>query len=128
MKLLDAPRAIRRGMKAAEKAAMLSTSPCHRVGAALFRGNKLISIGFNSTKSHPRSSTLDGMHHAEFACLMGLWKYSIVGSVVFVLRLTRANRKGISKPCPECHKLLEMLGVKKVFYINKAGDVEGMKL
>lgn len=128
MTLKEAPGAVRRGMKAAEKAAWLSKSPSHRVGAAIFKGTKLVSYGWNSRKSHPRSHTIQKGHHAEFAALMANWKYDLIGATIYVTRLTRGGNIGIAAPCKECRKLIEACGLKRVVFTNREGEVEEWRL
>lgn len=107
---------------------MISTAREHRVGAALFKGSRLLSIGWNNTKTHPASTTRYNAQHAEFNCLIGQHKIDVCGATLFVVRLTKASNDGVSKPCEHCEKLIRAAGVRKVFYINRKNEIESMKL
>lgn len=135
----NAPKAIRRGMKVAYEMAMQSTSPCHKVGAAVYKGSRLISSGVNSRKTHPDSRTISNGQHAEFASLVNLHKHregptstwngnTLHGTTVFVIRLTRGLRVGISRPCDACYALLCAMGVKKVVFIDREGKIATVRL
>jgi deoxycytidylate deaminase len=114
-------------MRYAIKAALLSGAEHHRVGAAIFKGKSLVSLGWNSTKTHPDSKTRYNAHHAEFDCLMGNYKHDLVGASIFVARITKGGRLGVSKPCSECEVIIRGVGIKKIYYINQNGEVERMK-
>lgn len=118
---------LQRGMRAAIKAALLSGAEHHRVGAALFKGKSLVSIGWNSKKTHPDSLTRYKAHHAEFACLTGLYKTDLATTTIFIARITKGNNIGISKPCDACATLLRTSGIKKVFYTNQKGEIERLR-
>lgn len=118
---------IQRGMRYAIKAALLSGAEHHRVGAAIFKGKSLISLGWNSTKTHPSSTTRYNAHHAEFDCLMGNYKHDLVGASIFVARITKGGHLGIAKPCPSCEAVIRAAGIKKVYYTNNAGSVDKLR-
>lgn len=107
---------------------MLSCADEHKVGAALMKGKTLVGVGWNSTKTHPKSCTRYNGHHAEFACLIGPSKYAIVGATIFVARITRGGNLGISKPCDKCEEFLRAAGVRCAYYYNRNGEVEKMRL
>jgi len=114
---------LRRGKRAAIKAALLSEFYAHRVGVALFKGSKPIHIGFNKHKSHPQSVCFT--QHAEFSALL---KRNIRNDsknlTMFVARLTRTNKIRLAKPCAECQKLLLSVGISKVYFTNHKGNLE----
>jgi deoxycytidylate deaminase len=112
---------IQRGLKAAQKAALCSTG-YHRVGAAVFKGKRMLSVGHNKPKTHPDSTTVQYGHHAEFACFIATYKYDLAGATIFVVRLTRGGRLGISKPCKECWSWIRAMGIKKVVYLDRNGN------
>src|SRR5688572_12536858 len=100
-------RTIERGIKYAMKAAQFSeVQGRNKVGAAILKGKTLVSIGWNSDKTHPSSKTRYHAHHAEFSCLIGTRKVDISGATIFVVRITRRGKTGISKPCTECQEVI----------------------
>jgi deoxycytidylate deaminase len=121
-------KSIDRGIKFAKNAAIMSGAPHHKVGAAIFAGRRLISLGWNSKKTHPDSKTRHQAHHAEFAALIGNYKYDLVGAVIYVTRITPGGVLSMSKPCEHCQEVIRASGIRKVFYTNHAGDVEKLCL
>lgn len=110
-----------RGLRTATKAARCSANN-HRVGAALFKGRRLIAVGWNTLKTHPDSETFNQLQHAEFSCLMGQYKYDLVGALLYVVRLTRGGKPGISKPCAPCMDWIRACGLRKVIYLDHNGE------
>lgn len=119
---------IDRGYETARDAAKLVTHSRYRVGAALYRGSRLISIGFNCDKTHPRQNSIFRWQHAECNCLLGTRKLDLRNAVLFVVRVTRRGRIRISKPCDDCQEILRAAGVRHVYYINRAGERDYLRL
>lgn len=115
-------RFVRKGMQKAIDAACLSDYPTYHVGAALFERRKLVSIGWNTRKTHPACPTFS--RHAEFSVLLGVPKSVVVGATVFVARVTRRGLVRMAKPCETCQVWLRAAGVKKVYFSNHHGVVE----
>lgn len=116
---------IDRGLKYAEKAATLSNNEKFRVGAAIFRGKRLISMGWNNTwKTHPESKARFKACHAEFAAIQGNYKYDLIGATIYVVRITNANRRGMAKPCKYCEEVIAAAGIEQVIYTNQKGEPE----
>lgn len=117
------PKAVKRGMRIARNSAKLSVAN-FRLGAALYNGNKLISIGWNQRKTHPLSTTRFKTQHAEFSCLVGMNKEDVIGSTLYVFRLTKTNRPGMALPCDRCQELIRAAGIRKVWYSNDTGGYD----
>ena len=54
--------------------------------------------------------------HAEIAALKGVSPDVAKGSTVYVGRVLKDGTPGMSRPCAQCEKYLNELGVKKVIY------------
>jgi len=113
---------LEKGVRAAIRAAEQSEFYSHKVGAAVFVGSKLISIGCNKHKSHPKS--LCWSQHAEFNSLIRKVDMNLSKAILYVVRLTRTNRISYARPCNECQKLINSLQIKRVFYTNYQGNLE----
>ena len=123
-----------RGFDAA-KAAMLYSNggrPGRKLGAALFNGSRIISIGFNIfTKTHPlvKHATFDKNVHAEHAAVIKRQHYDNGGNLI--LYVYRENGNGVpicSKPCKSCQNILALANVKRVRYIDEKGQFTEMHL
>lgn len=116
------------GFRIAREAAAFVTHSRLRLGAAMLVGRRLVSIGWNTNRTHPASDTIFAWRHAEHNCLVGTHKVDCSRATIYVVRVSRSGRDRCSKPCPPCTKLLKAAGVRKVWYINRSGRRELMKL
>lgn len=112
-------------LRYAIKAAACSNNERAKVGAALFKGNKLISVAWNDTrKTHPNSPYRFKAIHAEFGVFLGNYKTEVVGGTLFVARIDKHGKLKIAKPCALCEEFVLAAGIKKVFYTNRQGQIE----
>ncbi len=95
--------------------------------AAIFKKNQLISIGWNTLKTHPKTIGFYPYHqkatHAEaLACIRGkLEDYS--GHDLIVARINNNGHTDFSKPCRFCQKYISWLGFDNVYYSGEAGQM-----
>lgn len=117
-------KSIDRMLRFAIKYASVSANERAKVGAVLFKGNKLISGSWNDTrKTHPDSPYRYQAIHAEFGALLGNYKYDVVNATLFVARVDLHGKLKIAKPCDLCEKLVRAAGIKKIFYTTREGQV-----
>lgn len=133
------PNSWRRGFETAAAASEHSNGkqPCYKLGSALYKGNTLVSVGFNIyDKTHPSSlhhkrDTYHGNVHAELSALIKRRHYADKNQTIYVYRCTIIKGKAVpslSKPCASCQSLLKLAGVKLARYINENGEAEEMRL
>lgn len=79
----------------------------HSVGAVIVKGGRIIGFGNNRYQN--------GMH-AETSAIMKNRRTDLRGAILYVSRALRAKPCGISKPCPECQKVIKQYGISKVYY------------
>ena len=120
MNLLD------RGFRAAAKAALLSDVN-QRVGAALLVKSRVVSVGWNTHKTHPKAPT-EHTQHAEFNVLTGVNRAILPTAKLFVVRLGLSDQIRMAKPCGTCHKWLEAAGVKRLYFSSAHGVLERLRL
>lgn len=98
----------------------------YKVGAACYdRKGRLISVGTNTTKTHPLQHRLAAkvgtplrIHlHAE---LMALIRSKGRAYRLVVVRITKMGL-AFSKPCPICQMAIAETGVKEIMYIERDG-------
>lgn len=118
---------IQRGVSYAIKAAELSAMN-HRVGAAIFHGPRLISIGWNDSKTTPLIKSPTRWHHAESSALTGTRRYDLCKADIFVVRLGKDGSLKMAKPCKLCEKLLRAACIKRVYFSNYDGEIEKLTL
>lgn len=98
------------------------------MSAILIKKNKIVGIGYNQIKTHPKSPDNWNMIHAEFHCLLGVDVSDVEGSTMFVYMEKKNSKKvGVAKPCPTCENMLRLGGVKKVLYTVYGGTVEQLQ-
>lgn len=112
-----------RGLRAAIKAATKSVFRCHKVGAALFKGSRLIALGWNKHKTHP-DNACEISRHGEFDTLIKIPQHQLRGARLYIARLTRSGKVSYSKPCKHCLAFLKTLPLDRVLYTNYAGKLE----
>jgi deoxycytidylate deaminase len=100
------------------------------MAAVLVKSGKIISIGHNKTKTHPKQRNRINDHgieygnnniHAEVDALVRAPWGKIPGSTIYVARRTRSDLPGIARPCSSCVDFLSDYGVKRAYYtINRS--------
>ena len=105
----------------------LSNGHMYHVVAILRRKKKVIKIGVNSNKTHPRftrtydDGTIASHMHAEMSVL----RYARPGDEIEVMRFKKCEHgMTMAKPCSHCHEFLKQSGVSKVRYTNWNGEWE----
>jgi deoxycytidylate deaminase len=106
------------------KAIEISKESPHRIkmGAAIFKGKRLISLGYNhplkSAKHlHPRYQRWKGSIHAEVDAILKA-KTDLTRCSIIVVRVNRFGIFRTAKPCERCLSYIEAVGIKKVYYTS----------
>ena len=104
-----------------------SLSHCTRskVGAVLVKTGNLISFGYNGTPAgmdnccEENNVTKDEVIHAEMNAILKAAKSgkAVEGSTLYLTL----------SPCKECSKLILQSGVKKVVYLNRYRNLDGIQ-
>lgn len=106
------------------------------VGCVVAEGNRIISSGFNSMRSHPIQKILDKERfdadtphrlHAESMALIPLMSKNNINwkkCSIYVYRKLKNGQLGMCRPCPSCEKLIRSLGIRRVCYTTSNGYVE----
>jgi len=140
------PKSWRRGFDTAAAAAEYSNGrrQGEKMGAALYSGPILVSVGFNIyNKTNPNSTQYkneDGSEfssniHAEMAALTKRKYYDDRNLTMYIYRsklLGTVNKytkhHACSKPCKNCYSLLKFAGVRTVRFIDEQGNPAEMKI
>lgn len=132
-------RSWQRGFEAARAASVHSSGPNvgQKLGAALYAGSILLSVGFNDwTKTHPNEvhDTHVGNTHAEVMAVVKRWHYEKSKNLTLYVSRTITNPEqtvvqwGCSRPCAKCMKLIKEYGVRRVRFFDEFGLPCEMKL
>ena len=119
----------------AKEMSQLSNFSRARVGAVVTSGKRILSASCNSTKTRPLQfyynkyrnfedyKNSNSCEHAEISALSPLIGKEIEWDKVsiYTYRELKNGKRGCSKPCPACSKLIKELGIKTVYYIDEDG-------
>ena len=98
-----------------------------KVGAAIVKGNKIISLGCNSHKTTPfirnkiSNTTAVDRLHAEMSCILRA-KGDLSKCKIYIARIV-AVKSGlaIAKPCSLCMAMIKEAGIKEIVYSTAYG-------
>ena len=123
-----------RGFDAALAAAELSDAPrtARKMGASLWVGPRLLSVGYNRWQSHPSSdnSEFNRSLHAENVAIIRRQYYDRLSGflALYVARRLASGEMGCSRPCPNCMALACLAGVRRIWFYNAEGKPEEVLL
>ena len=123
--------------KFAKNMAEMSDFERQQVGCVAVYKNKIIGMGFNSTKTHPLQKEYNKVRftgdysphcmHAEVHALMPIRNMDIDWSKVkvYTYRICKGNpNKGaLARPCPSCQAFMRDLGIKHIYYTTSTTPV-----
>ena len=133
---------IQRNFAKAKAASILSDFPTHKLGAVLMLGNKVISVGYNITKTHPIQKNYNlargynpnvrnnGQIHAEMMCLINTRHLDVDWSRVslYIYREHKDHTTALAKPCPACEKAIRERGITQIFYTTEGVPYDKLAL
>lgn len=124
---------INKGFAVAFAAAELSDAPrtARKLGAALFSGPRLLSVGANLYgRSHPDSSNPNFIRstHAEHCAILKRRHYEGDNMILYVARRLANGEPGASRPCQNCLNLCRMAGIKRVRFYDGHGKQQEITL
>lgn len=111
-----------------------------KICAAVTLGNKLISVGTNKNKKHPKAilyardfNSECCFLHAEISAIISAsrtlnhsdWKKV----TLYIARVKKPRRNGeltigLSKPCSGCRRAIKSFGIRKVIYTTNHNTIE----
>lgn len=104
----------------AKKVSKLSNHKHHKIGSVIIRGNKVISVGTNNLKTHPRSLHPYFSLHGEMAAIL-FSKQDLKDCEIYVFRQTKDGVPALAKPCQYCEQMIREASIKEVHYTVGGG-------
>lgn len=92
-------------------------------GALVVKDNHVISIGFNSMKSHPKAWDIKRTH-AELNALAKAGRKNLTGASIMVVRTSKNGDLAYSRPCEMCLDQLQERGIKDIYYTLTSGEIK----
>lgn len=102
--------------KLAKTLSKKSNHPSHHLGAVLVKKNKIVSVGWNTCKTHPKSPHQFKTIHAEFMAILGVHPKDLQDAHIYVYRERKNGEPALAKPCETCYNLIQQVGIETVFY------------
>lgn len=104
----------------AKKVSKLSNHKHHKIGSVIVRCGKVLSVGTNNIKTHPKSPHPFKSLHAEMAAIL-LAKQDLKDCELYVFRELKDGSLALSRPCEYCWELIYASGIKEVHYTANQG-------
>lgn len=98
--------------------------------------NRIISIGLNSSKTHPKNLKYNYVNklkenisdivgtHSELNAVIKLGQEDCSKLTLVNTRINRNNDLDYSAPCSGCSDMIKQLNFKEVYYSNNEGEFE----
>lgn len=99
----------------AKHASKKSDHHSHHIGCVIAKGSKVLGIGWNVLKTHPKSPHAYKSIHAEFMAAIKA-DMEISGATAYVFREQKNGVWATAKPCKYCWQFLMDSGIKEVIY------------
>jgi tRNA(Arg) A34 adenosine deaminase TadA len=109
----------------------LGNGRTYHVAAILKRKGRIVKIGENTSKTHPRFKRQypDGTWASHMHAEMNVLRFAQPGDDIEVMRFSKCgHHMTMAKPCPLCMVELRKSGVRKVRYTNWNGEWEEILL
>ena len=108
-------------------------SNCRRyyIGAVVSKSGAILGSGHNAKRAHSihkKYQIWAGSLHAEQAAVLGLDWSKLKGASILVVRITKGGNFSLARPCPTCFGLLNHIGIKKLFYTDRNGQIQFERL
>lgn len=105
--------------KLCKKLSTCSDHHQHRLGALVVNKDKILGVGFNSLRTHPKSPHEFKSVHAEFMAINSCDPETLKGATLYVYRENRSGNVVNSKPCVSCMTLILNSGIKRIYYTHE---------
>ena len=104
----------------------------YKMGAVLFKGPRIMSSGHNEIrgngKIHPKYKYFDNTIHAEQSAILNLKDWNKAKNAdMLIVRINNSGKFSLAYPCPMCQSFLKFLGINKVYFSNRDGNIEFVK-
>lgn len=110
-------------LQLARKESVRSNHRRHKLGCVLVRGSRVLGLGHNMLKTHPKSPHEFKSIHAEFMAVLNSGT-DLKGATAYIFRQQKNGTPAISRPCEDCWRYLMECGVKEVVYSFEGSFVQ----
>lgn len=100
----------------AKKLSKKSDHNHYHIGSAIIKKNKVLGLGFNRARTHPRSPHPYQHLHSEIDALIGISFEQLKGSTIYNYRENKQGGLALARPCPSCMTSIKSSGIKYLCY------------
>ena len=99
-----------------------------KVGAVIFKNGNIMTSGHNAVRSNAKvpfkyRSEWDNSYCAEKDALMKMKLEDIKGCHILVIRINNNGELRLSRPCDTSMDMIRDAGIKKIWFVNKQGEI-----
>jgi deoxycytidylate deaminase len=110
----------------------LKSDHIYKVGAVIWKRKSVLSVGKNCSSRSVRSVTKQFLKfpeavHAEVSAIVKA-RRDLSGASILVVRVTRSGELSMSRPCDRCLSYILHVGIKDVYFSNRLGEIEHIRL
>jgi tRNA(Arg) A34 adenosine deaminase TadA len=98
----------------------------HKMSAVIFRNGEILGSDYNRWmgSTNEPSACLYGVpvfsRHGEIGAIRKVYRHygtaGFVGASIYIHRYNKKSRNMLAKPCKHCMQVIEMMGIKKVYW------------
>lgn len=104
----------------AKMIAKLSDNRKHKMGAVIAKKGRVVSVGFNTYKTHTKSRDPYHTIHAELSAILKA-RRDVSGLDIYIYREIKDGSLGMARPCTHCMEIIKEAGIKNVYYTTEKG-------
>jgi len=98
----------------------------HRHGCVIFKGDRIISSGFNEVRYCKKLDVryrkwINSLHAEQKTILFS--NADLRRCSLLVVRINNNRQLTYSKPCPLCQNLISEIGITKVYFSGRNGEI-----
>lgn len=106
--------------------------PKFRLGSVIYKGGRYLSVGWSKLHTHPSQIGDDRESQERVATHAEAHAINMCGdprnATIYVARIGRNGKIGLSKPCNRCMELIVQAGIKKVVYTASDSTYEEFRV
>jgi deoxycytidylate deaminase len=93
----------------------------YRLGSVIVKGNKILGVGYNQTKTHTKADNEFHTLHAELKAIINAQTRNLYNTDIYVYRQLKDGSPALSYPCKNCINAIKSLGIKNIYYTTNGG-------
>lgn len=117
-----------RWMNLAQKMSRASNHHRYLFCCLIVKGGRLISVGINKDQSAPkiyaRPDRPNMNLHSEISACHNIDRRELKNATAYIGGISKTGGKILTKPCRMCYSWLQTMGIKRIVFIDKLGELQ----